>query len=276
MAFKESDLFNPVKFWLLNYKDCTDVFAEVLDIDVVGFNKSLPFTIAIELKKNFSFKLLEQATDRLEYAQYVYIAIPLPKRHFPPRFISNYCREKGIGILYVDLGSKYIMESVIVNQEAKYNHQVFKNIKKVIEMNRKIRIGDFSCKEGLATYSLKHRVKPYNHFEIGGVSGNNHSKITPYKITIMRIKRFLKQNGWSTLKDVVENVHTHYSNPKAGIYGALRFIQNQDWVCVRHGKHGLEYNVKNISGNEFHEIVDYLKLIDDENKNNLYSRNEDE
>ncbi|MGX7265709.1 hypothetical protein [Enterococcus crotali] len=74
---KEKVLYEPVKEWLLNEVGCENVYPEISDADVLGISGST--NIIVELKTRFSFKLLEQAEERLQYAQYVYIAVPYPK-----------------------------------------------------------------------------------------------------------------------------------------------------------------------------------------------------
>lgn len=70
---KETDLYKPVKDWLLDYVGCNEVYPEISDVDVLGIAGKTD--IIVELKTRFSFKLLEQAEDRLQYAPYIYVAV---------------------------------------------------------------------------------------------------------------------------------------------------------------------------------------------------------
>ncbi|MGF9814306.1 hypothetical protein [Bacillus toyonensis] len=73
---KESDLFAPVKSFLIE-NGCSNVYGEVLGCDVLGLHGTCD--IIVELKTTLSFKLIDQALDRLNYGHYVYIAIPQRK-----------------------------------------------------------------------------------------------------------------------------------------------------------------------------------------------------
>ncbi|MER2458282.1 hypothetical protein ABS751_10470 [Bacillus subtilis] len=76
---KESDLFEPVKSFLIK-NGCSKVYGEVLGCDVFGINGVCD--IVVELKTTLSFKLIDQALDRLNLM-----------------FILQYLREKG---MYLD------------------------------------------------------------------------------------------------------------------------------------------------------------------------------
>lgn len=56
---KESDLFEPLKRFLLNQVHCQNVYAEAGLYDVVALKGNV--TIVVEMKKHLNFKVLEQA-----------------------------------------------------------------------------------------------------------------------------------------------------------------------------------------------------------------------
>ncbi|MBL1227132.1 hypothetical protein [Enterococcus sp. BWR-S5] len=103
---KETDLYKPVKDWLLDYVGCNEVYPEISDVDVLGIAGKTD--IIVELKTRFSFKLLEQAEDRLQYAPYIYVAVPYPKtsgysRPRPTRFIDQWSKSTGIATVQQSL-----------------------------------------------------------------------------------------------------------------------------------------------------------------------------
>lgn len=195
---KESDLFHPVKKFLLE-SGCSHVYGEVQNCDILGINGSC--NVIVELKTSLSFKLIDQALDRLKRGQYVYIAIP-KRKNAVPRCVKEILTTNKIGL--IEVGKR----SVKVSIPAKYNRLANKR-KAYLRMRR--------------------NIKTYNEVQVGGVKSGE--SITDYSITIGNIKEFMeRQTGkWFTVEEILEHCETHYKNPKPSVVATLKAKWNQDW-----------------------------------------------
>lgn len=227
---KESDLF----IYLKDYFKCNpdnEIFTEVVGIcggrpDIVVRNKKL-ITI-IEMKTSLSMDLLEQALNWRYIAHYVYIAIPKPK-HNINRFALRILKDYGIGILQIEVPSKWEMEYIesgeneyrfYVNEKQK--PKLFRTSKQIIDWNK----------------VLKDIYRCENNID-AGVRGGGYN--TPYKEMIDDVKRYIYRNNNAPIpiKELIEHleiVRLHYSNPKAGLYGALTKIEHKDFETEMIGK----------------------------------------
>ncbi|MFF5816373.1 hypothetical protein [Lysinibacillus capsici] len=93
---KESDLFEPLKRFLLNQVHCQNVYAEVGLYDVVALKGNV--TIVVEMKKHLNFKVLEQAYRARTASDYYFIAVPKPKQRHG-WFIRDILKKYGIGLI---------------------------------------------------------------------------------------------------------------------------------------------------------------------------------
>lgn len=79
--------------------------------------------------------------------------------------------------------------------------------------------------------SLRDYVLPHHRLTTGGVKSGE--GVTEYSITIDNIKdclRFRRSNeGWMTVDEILEQVQTHYSNPKPSVMATLQAHWNKDW-----------------------------------------------
>lgn len=187
---KEQDLFNPVRE-LLNSKMGCDVYAEVANFDVVGIGKT--YSIVVEMKRNLNWKLIEQARSAIGLADYAFIAIPKPKT-YTNRVAASYLKRDGIGIIYVDGEHAYV-------HSWGGRHKT----------NRKLR--EF--------------ILPHHKLTTGGVKSGDGP--TEYSITIEQIKQCLWRRDWMTVDEILENVQTHYSNPKPSVMATLKAEWNAEW-----------------------------------------------
>ncbi|MCQ2009235.1 hypothetical protein NOM01_04405 [Sporolactobacillus sp. STSJ-5] len=200
---KESDLFFPIKSWLIKDIGCNEVYGEVGLCDILGL--SGPMDIIVETKTRLSFKLLDQVRDRLNYAPYVYMAVPIPKgRKWPARVIREFMDQNKIGLIYVDMHADH--HPIYVFQKAKFNHH-FKKMRKV--------------------YSIRHSIRNYSSKQVGGVKGGE--SITDYSETIRIIKGFMRREGWVTVDQILEVCETHYASPKPSVMATLQATWNQSW-----------------------------------------------
>lgn len=103
--FKEEDLYDPLRKWLVN--NGYEVQAEVQSCDVVAV-KDDELTI-IEIKKSFNLKLVYQCMERQKIGKYVYAAIAAPSKN--KLKIKNLqkaealLRRLGIGLILISLYS---------------------------------------------------------------------------------------------------------------------------------------------------------------------------
>lgn len=194
---KESDLFKPVKSLLEEKMNC-EVYAEVANYDVVGIGNT--YGIIVEMKRNLTWKLIEQAQRAIGLADYVFIAIPQPNS-YGNRVAETYLKQDGIGIIYVE------GERAHVHSWGK-RHTTRDRGK-----------------------TLRDYVLPHHKLTIGGVKSGDGP--TEYSVTIDNIKRKLKfhwkNEGWMTVDEILETVQTHYSNPKPSVMATLQANWNQDW-----------------------------------------------
>ncbi|MBC1798506.1 hypothetical protein HCA55_17340 [Listeria booriae] len=215
---KEIELYEPIRKWLYQEVGCTDVYAEVWDVDVLGTRG--PCNVIVELKTNLSFKLLDQAVDRVKsgLGHYVYIAIPASTAHDGDeiRFrglVKDVAIRYGIGILTVDISSG----TVNLKQAARFNRTA------VTRRKRGLR----SIREGIEVFSKN---------QIGGSKGGE--TMTSYKYTLNSIKNCLreesrkyeyKNDGWMSVNQILESCETHYAKPRPSVMQILRFDANKTW-----------------------------------------------
>lgn len=198
---KESDLFEPAKQFLLNTMNCEKVYAEVVDLDVVGKHGSV--YIGIEMKTSLNFKVIEQAVGRKHLVDYMFILVPKPKtRH--ASIIMDWLKSIGIGLLYYDtnVNAQYHGSSINVEQWGKRQRN---------------------------SYSIERYInETLDSINIGGVKGGE--TITRYKNTIDKIKHclYFEKNGL-TIKELLDRVETHYTNPKPSTAATLRAHWNLEW-----------------------------------------------
>ncbi len=104
--FKEEDLYDPLRKWLVN--NGYEVQAEVQSCDVVAI-KDEEMTI-IELKKSFNLKLVYQCMERQKIGNYVYAAIAAPSKskikNKNLQKAETLLRRLGIGLILISLYSR--------------------------------------------------------------------------------------------------------------------------------------------------------------------------
>lgn len=196
----ESDLFAPVKAWL-EERDFT-VYSEVSlgygrdRADVVATRG--PLLAVVELKRSLSVDLIGQCIGWKGYAHLIYAAVPQPREAVSEhgrRILANY----GIGLLVV-------------------NHWGVAEQHVQPHFTRRIRP------------LLRNNLCDEQRIGVpGGHAGGGY--VTSYSRTMERIRAYLEgerrrwrrdpREGWRTVKDILEQVDTHYANPKSGVGNAL-------------------------------------------------------
>lgn len=198
---KESDLYEPVKQLLIEKIGCENVYAEVLNYDVVGLIGKQ--NIIVEMKKNLSFKVIEQAVHAKRHGNYVFIAVPHKKGGFL-RIVTEFLKFHGIGLITIS-------DSMYAN----IPHGMFPNINRKTENIRKY------IKEGY------HDIIP------GGSKMGDFDYQSDYTLMIDEIKRFLKrrhQGKWVTVDEILEYCSCYYSQPKPQLTQTLKANWNSNWI----------------------------------------------
>lgn len=202
---KESDLFVPAKQFLIDQMNCEKVFAEVVDLDVVGQHGNV--YIGIEMKTSMNFKVIEQAERRKHLVDYMFILVPRPK-YTHSQMILDWLKHLGIGLIYY-------------NEKERYMNKV-----SIYSWGKRQR----SAKRHKIAHYIDERLDSLN---IGGVKGGE--SITPYKNTIDKIKHLLHRNkDGLTIDQILSEVQTHYTAPKPSVAATLRKSWNEEWCeCER-------------------------------------------
>ena len=82
----------------------------------------------------------------------------------------------------------------------------------------------FRHPKGISKY-INDCLHPYLKQNVPGASGSYGTTITPFKITIEGITRYLRHHNGALLKDVYDNVDTHYGSlagAKSALYQWIR------------------------------------------------------
>ncbi len=225
---KESDLFEPVKqyFENLNY----EVDGEILNCDLVASRTD--GIVIVELKKTFSIKLIQQAIDRQQITNKVYIAIPKPK-YINYRELEKQkllCKRLGIGFIYVDLSWR-------------------QEIKIILEPRMKINI---------VKYRLNWLLKEFNDRKLknttGGVVGLGH--YTAYFQKNIQLACILEKEGQCSLKTLREKYK--FNNTSIVYQDFYRLFERKDKGIYALSENGIEelHNEKNKEVYEFYKLKD--------------------
>lgn len=211
---KESDLYPYVKAWLEKRGDT--VYPEVEPqhtnrrADVLGLNGSV--ITVVEMKTALSLQLLEQAVAWTDRTHYVWVATPKPKkRDALPWLVRKILEQYGVGLLLIDTKEYPEWYAKHKQPEDRVSPYIMP------QLNRKARVHIW--KNSLTEYHLTHGPD-------GGSKAGGH--ITPYRVTIIRIKEYLQRNGWQDLTSIIAACETHYASPRPSVAQALLNFEN-DW-----------------------------------------------
>lgn len=192
---KETEMHEPVKNLLVNQIFCDEVYAEIMNVDMLGMKG--PVNIIVEMKTQLSFKLIEQAYRGLQYAQYVYIAIPKKKSSYHWIYYQ-FLEPKGIGMIEVN------HDLAIIIHPAKFNH----------------------AKRRWIEYIRQH-IEEFSHENIAGSKGGE--TITRYSHMMKQVKRYMKYRGWVSVDEILNHCETYYAHPKPSMIATLKADYNADW-----------------------------------------------
>lgn len=138
----------------------------------------------IETKLIYGTKVLDQAYKWLKYADYVSVAVPFSKQY---SFVLEHFRKNfGIGKLFVHFNDSIKEKGFVSEKESP------------------------SLNNSLLTTEIWSSLNVKQKDSIAGTKGGGY--ITPYKLTIMNIKKFLEFNPKSSIYKIVNSIEHHYSN----------------------------------------------------------------
>ena len=223
IKMKESDMFIPIKNWLINQSQhkVDNVYAEVIDCDVVGLTENPnkeKISVIIEMKLHLNFRVIEQAIRATKFGNYVYVAVPKTKTR-PSKLAIELLEKNRIGLLYVDLNKKKVYQQVTEYLEAPYIvNNSKRNIRNSVKEVNKTLVGGVKSGDGQTAYSIMiDSVKEY-------MEKKKHTDISEGKP--------LEESGWVHPKTLVENLvilKNHYSTPIPSISATLQENWNSDW-----------------------------------------------
>jgi hypothetical protein len=161
--------------------------------DIVAVNG--PLSWIIEVKRNYSLQVMDQALRWLREccASYISIAVPI---------LSNRCRhvqdyfhlDKGIGLIEINQG----WVSTRIRPQLNRTHRI--NIRNIVRPEHKV------------------------YCDAGSANGGFY---TPFKSSVASIRRYLKTNPEPTIKDLVETcgAEFHWSSPQTARACIAKYIE---------------------------------------------------
>lgn len=204
-------MFEPIRSWL--EEKGYEVYAEVEmpfgRADIVG--KAHPAYCVVEMKKTLNFEVINQAFRWKGMFHYIYIAVPKKKRYHS--IALKILHDYRIGLLEVK--ENYVYVRVPARYHRPYDRKTIPN---------------------------KYLHEEQKTWVKGGSNGGGY--VTTYKLTISRIKEYLKRQrygfngkekedgGWRTINEILEYCETHYQNPKSSLAKALQDFES-DWCEVK-------------------------------------------
>lgn len=199
---KEYEMFEHVKNILRESIHCTNIYAEVGTFDIVALKGSI--SIVVEMKKQLNFKVIEQAIRAKHCADYIFIAVPLPKQPHS-KVAINLLKQEGIGLIYT------------TNESYKYDSQI---------NGSHIKFWGIRVRE--KSYDIKRLINHEFHSRtVAGVKSGE--GITQYSEMIDSIKLYLKRKDWVPIEQILEDIQTYYNNPKPSLMQTLKSEWNKEW-----------------------------------------------
>lgn len=262
---KESDMYEPVKQFLLDHLACDRVVAEVFDFDVLGLCGD-HHNVIVEMKKGLNFKVIKQAMRAKQYAHWVYIAVIRPtKQNDEHEWVyETLLKPHGIGLLYVDDPDKsyslwrrrgydtspvgFAIEEQPQGWRSPAPNAKIRRIsvaKYTRRPNTQRRISQIKSDTHTHASYIRSNIPDWADENIGGVKGGDARQVTAYSKLMSAIRSFLEDThqyndkmGLS-LKAIVNHIpltQSHYGNPVNSLRATLQESWNSDWIDVAHYK----------------------------------------
>lgn len=229
---RESDLYKPIQAHFV--REGYEVYGEVKDCDIAVVKEEE--LIIIELKLNLSIDLLIQATKRQRLSDFVYIAVPKPKKYQPrSKRWKNTChlvKRLELGLILVSVSGKTETSEVIF-------HPTPFNRKKSMAQNKRKR------KEILK--EIDGRSADFN------IGGSNKTQImTAYRENCIQIACYLAHAGELSPK-ALRVMGTGSKTPtilSKNYYGWFERVRHGIYILSDKGRQEL---------NQYPELIDYYQ-----------------
>lgn len=215
----EVELCRPIVSWLNSQH--WEVYQEVQTsyggkrADIVAVRG--PAIWVIEAKLSLSLSVIEQALHWKYYATYISVAVPVRKRRSPGKDLLY---QLGLGIVEVQPYKRY-GDFGITNRFGTFNKP-----RKMLRERMK------------AALSPMHKTGEFG--EAGNAAGE---RWTPYRNTMHRVQRILKENGPCTMGQIMEVMgreQHHYTSDQSAKQSMRKALDLwEDWCVV--DKSGKEY-----------------------------------
>lgn len=256
---REYELFSPVKEFLIERLDCQEVYGEIDDLDVLGLCGNV--LIGVELKTRLTFKLLDQAMNRKHLVDYMYIAFPKPKNGIE-NFIEEWCDKEGIGIIFAKPDEAYVYRKAKYNRIRRIRMQrgnkydIRNSITEYSDQN----IGGVPSGQVLTPYKRTiQKVQKYleQTKEIDLINGRTDQGYARTMFKKDKKGNFVQENGKMvketiyvqnagdrTVNEILENVNTHYAQPKQSLIATLKQVWNKDWCEINYYNKQRYYRIR--------------------------------
>lgn len=150
-------------------------------------------SIVFEAKLSFNLKVIEQAYMWKSNANKVYVLIPKTHRKIKSRvFARKVCESLGLGVIEVNLynGNYSITVSPKINNKPK--------LPKLYEEQKKTK-----------------------------ASNSDNTFVTPFKITVSKLEKYMKNKDKEILLSVIRNINHHYSSDRSACNAIKNLIKKR-------------------------------------------------
>lgn len=182
--------------YFIDYLSCYDLYFEVdyyRSVDIVAIAEK--YSISVEVKTSFNFKVLEQAIENSKHFNYSYIAVPKSNDMY---FYIKLCEDYGLGLLVYNENINEVRECLAP------------------KLNRHCRLSH-----------LKKRLSERNKQSVAGSKTGDSDKITAFGVTKESAIRFVKRYGKNgcTIDDLISGITHHYNTDKAAKTNLYNWIK---------------------------------------------------
>ena len=215
---KETELAKGVIAWLQDMK--WDVYQEVQVFsygaiaDIVGLFDGR--TWVIEVKTTLSLKVMEQAYHWKPFSNLVSVAVPRGRRgsiEFPWKVLESF----GIGLIRVVESSDWVNHASVPVWE----------IVELVRPQVNRRPGKY-LKDSLSEA----------HKTFAEAGNANKLRWSPFQQTCLDVRKFVEKNPGAGLKQIIDNVKTHYQSVQSAKSCIAKYIQMDVLKGVRSEKDG--------------------------------------
>ncbi len=210
---RETDLAAPICKYLEQMG--FEVYQEVIyagTADIVAKRRGLLWVI--ECKLRYNFEVLQQASNWRPYAHWVSVAVPSPKYWSITPVVSEIHKKLGLGLIYV--GPNNFGDGAIIAREMREP-----------PLHRKV--------NGALAKALREEQKTYAATGSAGVK-----RWTPFKSTVRDVVRYVQFNPGVSMKEVLDNLPTHYQSKSTARSRLVYFIETGVINEIRLERHGKE------------------------------------